>query len=143
MAYKHKPSGSDRDGGDSDIEAIPFDTEPVRRLKQERSGKGVKPGKAGTTDPFVKGPIAISWINACSLAHVEGLHLALGIKARAGVFPDGWVPVGGSLSRLLEMSDDTRRRALLALEGAGLVEVVREPGKPPAARLLEMPAGAS
>lgn len=133
MAYYPKTAGTDRDGNmDSDIEAVPYDTEPVKRLKRERSGTG---GKAGSSGPFVKGPIPVSWVRACRGAHTEALALALGIKARESCFPDGRVPVGTSMSRLLDLGEDARRRALVALEMAGLVEVVREAGKAPTAKL--------
>ena len=127
----YRTFGKGRDNRlDDHIESIPFDTEPVKKLKLE---------KRGTVGPFVKGPVALSWIKACQTAHPAGLALALGIKARTGCFPDGRVPVGNSLARLVGLGEDTRARALAALEAVGLVEVVRASGRVPVARLTPWP----
>ena len=143
MGYPHKPSGGGHDWDDSDVEAVPSDTDAVKALKRKRSGTGGSPTKPGLSVPFVRGPIPVPWIKACRETHPEALALALAIKAREGRYPAGRVPVGDFVARSIGLSEVTRRRALAALEAAGLVDVVREPGRAPSAKLLPWPDTAS
>ena len=51
------------------------------------------------------------------------------------VAPQDGPCIGDFIASQIGLSEVTRRRALSALEKAGLVDVVREPGKAPAAKL--------
>jgi hypothetical protein len=63
------------------------------------------------------------------------LALALGIRAYEKM-RGAAVPVSDTLGRRLGLGTDQRRRALVALEAAGLVRVERRPGRAPLAMLL-------
>ncbi len=80
---------------------------------------------------FVKGPIPLSWIRKCRTCHSEALALALIIRMFSDMKGGQPVIVSDKASKMLGIGTDTRRRALAALEKAGLVRVVRQPGRAP------------
>ena len=92
--------------------------------------------KAPQRAPFLKGPVPISWLQKAS--SLPGKCLAVGtvLWFRAGLERSGSVSL--NLSRLNEwgLTKDSARRALNALEGAGLVRVLRRPGRKPLVTIL-------
>lgn len=109
------------------IPARPVDTPHQLELRR----KCAEQARRGN---FVLGPIPLSWISACQQAHPGALALALGIRAYEKM-RGGAVPVSDTLGRRLGLGADQRRRALVALEGAGLARVERLPGRAPLAIL--------
>ena len=117
---------------DAEILAELCDTAATLALKRRRQERH--------RDSFVKGPIAVDWIRACQACHPAALALALGIRMMVDRSGDETVAVGNPLSQALGLSPDARRRALAALERAGLVRVERRPGQLPRATLVPWPS---
>ena len=92
----------------------------MRRRRAERKRRG----------KFVLGPIWLDWIGVCQQVNPGALALALGIRAYAKM-RGGAAPVGAALGRQVGLDPRQRRRALAALEAAGLVRVERRPGNAP------------
>lgn len=98
----------------------------LRRKRAERERRG----------SFVLGPIPLTWISACQEAGPGALALALGIRAY-GKMRGGAVPVSDAFARRVGVKGaDQRRRALTALEAAGLARVERKPGCAPTVILV-------
>jgi hypothetical protein len=112
---------------DESIPAIRLETPELLVLRQQRARRK----RRGT---FVLGPIPLSWVCACQQAGPGALALALGIRAYEKM-RGAAVPVSDTLGRRLGLSADQRRRALVALEAAGLARVERQPGRSPLATL--------
>ena len=113
---------------DGSIPAIRVDTPELLVLRQQRARRKQR----GT---FVLGPIPLSWICACQQAHPGALALALGIRAYEKMRGSA-APVSEALGRRVGLGADQRRRALVALEAAGLARVERRSGRAPLAMLL-------
>jgi hypothetical protein len=114
---------------DSLIPAIRVDTPELLALRRKRAER-VRRGH------FVLGPVPLGWIGACQEAGPGALALALGIRAYGKIRGEA-VPVSDALARQVGVKGaDQRRRALAALEQAGLVRVERKPGCAPRATVL-------
>jgi hypothetical protein len=107
------------------LPSIRIDTPELLELRRRRTGRK-RGGK------FVLGPIWLDWIGVCQQANPGALALALGIRAYAKM-RGGAAPVGDALGRQVGLDPRQRRRALAALEAAGLVRVERRPGHAPLA----------
>jgi hypothetical protein len=84
---------------------------------------------------FALGPIEYPLIKACREAHPDALGLLLVIRGQGATFGQP-VSVTDKLGRAIGLGRRSRRCALDALEGAGLVEVERKPCRAPRAREL-------
>ena len=126
-------------GGDlsspDDLSSLPDDLVPARRVDTphqlelrrklaERERRGI----------FALGPIQLDWVCACQQTHPGALALALGIRAYQKM-RGSTVPVSETLGRRVGLGADQRRRALAALEAAGLARAERHPGRAPLATL--------
>jgi hypothetical protein len=112
---------------DESIQAIRVDTPELlalRRKRAERVQRGI----------FVLGPIPLGWVCACQDAGPGALALALAIRGVSKMRGSA-APVSEALGRRVGLGADQRRRALVALEAAGLVRVERHPGRAPLATL--------
>lgn len=98
----------------------------LRRKLAKRTRRGV----------FYLGPIPEEWAVACHNAHSAGYLLACAIRARFTMNEGVPVSVSQTLADRLGISSDARKRALAALEAAGLVQVERKPGCAPLATML-------
>lgn len=127
-------------GGDlsspDDLSSLPDELVPARRVdtphQLELRRKLAERQRRGS---FVLGPIPLSWICACQQAHPGALALALGIRAYEKMRGSA-APVSEALGRRVGLGADQRRRALVALEAAGLARVERRSGRAPLAMLL-------
>ncbi|EIC21447.1 hypothetical protein Thi970DRAFT_01655 [Thiorhodovibrio frisius] len=85
---------------------------------------GVPRHQAG--EPFVKGPIPLNWLERAARLPGKALHVGLALWFRAGMVGDAWVKLSNGLVARFGVERNAKRRALTALQGAGLVET--QPG---------------
>ncbi|MBQ0721699.1 MAG: hypothetical protein KBT88_16175 [Gammaproteobacteria bacterium] len=89
-----------------------------------------------TGEAFLRGPIPLPWISAAAELPGKSLHLSLAIWFRASLSQNGTIRLGNSLLAQFGVNPDAKRRALKALEDAGLIEVTRVKNKNPVVTLL-------
>ncbi len=85
---------------------------------------------------FLKGPIPWAWLMRAAELPGRALHTAVALWYLSGVTCCETVKLGGRPLTELGVDRHAKYRALLALEGAGLVRVKRSPGQNPAVTLL-------
>jgi hypothetical protein len=120
------------------------------------SGQFVATGEAMTTDTttlektadrlrvppgrFLMGPVPWPWIIVAADLPGNALLIGLCLWRLAGAMKCKTVWLGNADLTPLGIDRSSKSRALRALEGAGLIEVVRERGRFPKVTLREMPA---
>jgi len=88
-------------------------------------------------EPFIKGPIPLSWLQKAAIAGSNALEAGLVIWYKAGMSKGEPVKLGNlDLVMLSGKSKDAGRRALQALEGARLVDVDTQPGRKHLIRII-------
>ena len=80
---------------------------------------------------FVLGPLPWPWLCSLALCHPRALELALTIKMLSDTAGREEVALSSTLIAELGLGRESKRRALAALETAGLVEVKRMSGRLP------------
>lgn len=121
------------------MEPIP-DPEKLRLTPRQGAPEGRYQSQAPrhrNGDKFLKGPIPWSWLTLAARQPGKALHVAIALWFWAGVKRRRQMPL--SLSRLTMLGADrfSAARGLAALEQAGLVSVIRLPGRNPTVTLLE------
>jgi len=94
--------------------------------------------KEGTPTPkaaFIKGPLSLAWVRAAALLPGKTLHVGLYLWYLAGLTQSRTVVLSGRVAEL-GVSREAKAEALLRLEAAGLVSVVRRPGCAPLVTLV-------
>jgi hypothetical protein len=89
---------------------------------------------------FLKGPVPWLWIVAAAALPGKALLIGLCLWRLAGAMKCKTVSLGNADLRPLGIDRASKSRALRALEGAGLIEVVRERSRFPKVTLRETPA---
>jgi hypothetical protein len=82
-------------------------------------------------EPFLKGPIPMSWLQAAAVLPGRALHVGLAIWHLVGLRSSETVLLSGFVLKGLHVDRYATRRALRSLEGAGLVSVERHRGRRP------------
>ena len=77
------------------------------------------------------GPIPLEWITKAAGGEGKTLHVAMALWFLAGLKRSRKVALSQSKLKLFGVSRQASYRALSRLEGAGLVSVVRHPGRSP------------
>jgi hypothetical protein len=114
---------------DALIPSVRVDTPEFLALRRKRGER--------QRSKFVPGPIWFGWIAACEKAGSGALALALAVRGCAKMRGVTAVPLSNALAQEVGLgSADRRRRALIALETAGLVQVDRKPGCAPLVTVL-------
>lgn len=91
-------------------------------------------------EAFLRGPIPLSWLSTASNVSGQGgaLKVALAIWYLSGLNQQAkTVKLQTSALRLLGVKRHSAYRGLKVLERAGLVHVIRHPGRTPVITLLE------
>lgn len=114
----------------SDIVAFPVDTPAMARLRRNKTRV--------RRQRFVKGPI--SWQEVCvaANAHPRGLELFLALRMQADTARTSTVRPSPGLLEEIGIGRETRRRALAALEQAGLLSIEQTIGRAPMVRLVSL-----
>jgi hypothetical protein len=89
---------------------------------------------------FLKGPVPWLWIVVAAALPGKALLIGLCLWRLAGAMKCKTVWLGNADLRALGIDRSSKSRALRALEGAGLIEVVRERGCFPKVTLRDTPA---
>lgn len=104
---------------------------PVKRLKFVTSTEGMEYAEVPNTAPFIRGPIPIAWLSQAAALPGKTLHLALAIQWLSGMNKGAPVKVSKNALAHFCISTDAYRDGLKRLEAAGLLTVMRMPGRSP------------
>ena len=89
---------------------------------------------------FLKGPIPWPWLERASSLPGRALHVAIRLWFEKGLTKSsGKVSISMTGMARMGVSRFAASRGLTALEAAGLVSVVRHPGRKPVVTILSMP----
>ena len=102
---------------------VMVDTEATARLKANRRHK--------RASLFVMGPMPFPWLTAAARCHPRGVEVLLVIRMLSDIQGTAEVALSNGLLAEMGVTRETKRRALEALEDAGLVRVNRSPGRLP------------
>ncbi len=94
-----------------------------------------KPG-----EHFLKGPIPWNWLQKASMLPGKSLHVGIGLWKRSGMQKSRTVKLSNVAMEDIGVDRFAKRRALEALEKAGLISVQRGQGRSPIVTLLNAPA---
>ncbi len=99
-----------------------------------------RPPRHRKGEHFLKGPVPCTWLEQAAVLPGKALHIGLALWFMAGMTKSQTVKLSRSLAAQFGTLPDASRRALSTLEKAGLVSVIRHPGRSPVVTLLEVPA---
>ena len=105
-----------------------------------RAGKSKRPPRHGPKCEFLRGPIPLSWLSPA--ARLSGKALALALWFQCGRKNCREVSLSGQILERFSVSRKAMYRGLEALKAAGLVAVVKRPGKNPTVTILDPPTDA-
>jgi DNA-binding transcriptional ArsR family regulator len=101
------------------------------KLKMSQPVPLVKERSTKRRKMFIKGPIPLRWIRKAAGVKGKALHVAVALWFLAGLKRSQKVTLSQSKVRLFGVSRQASYRALVRLEGAGLVAVERHRGRSP------------
>ncbi len=113
------------------------------KLAITRKPSAISPGRAPRHkqgEAFLRGPIPLSWLSTASNVSGQGsaLKVALAIWYLSGLNQQNkTVKLQTSTLRLFGVERHSAYRGLKVLEHAGLIHVMRHPGRTPVVTLLE------
>lgn len=90
---------------------------------------------------FLRGPISLAWLERAAQAGAGALEAGIVLWFKHGICKGMPFKIGNREVSLSGKSEDTGRRALLALEQAGLIQVTRAPGRKAVVKILEAEQG--
>ncbi len=90
---------------------------------------------------FIKGPIDLIWIASAARLPGRAVHVALAVAYLRGLNGRPEVRVTRQVSAQFGVDRHALRRALFALERAGLVRVARKAGSSPVVSIVERQPG--
>jgi hypothetical protein len=96
-----------------------------------------KTGRERLTKPFLSGPIPMDWLHTAGRINGRALHVAITLRFLAGVTKSKTVKLSQKHLEGFSIDRQTKRRALLALEAAGLISIENGMGKSPIITILE------
>lgn len=85
---------------------------------------------------YLRGPIPLSWLTQAARLSGRSLHVAVTIWYRAGLEKNATIRLGNAVLAKFSVSPDSKRRALIELEKAGLIRVERGKNKNPVVTIL-------
>jgi hypothetical protein len=122
--------------------ADPFDPDNLRGPELDptsvRPRPAMRPPWHRPGEGFLKGPIPWPWLATAARLPGKALQVALLLWRQAGCRKSRTVPFCLSHGEGLGVSEQAARRGLQAMEGAGLVSVVRKPGRGLEVTLLDL-----
>jgi hypothetical protein len=121
----------------------PFDLDAIRAREHDLPVLSCvlleRPPRHRPAESFLRGPIPWPWLVAAGRLSGRALQVALLLWKEAGCRRARTVSFCLTHGAEMGMSEDTARRALRRLAGAGLVSVRSLPGRCPEVTLLDMP----
>ena len=113
---------------------------PERKIPKRRARAA--PSGPGRTRRFLKGPVPFDWLKAAGCLPGKALHVGVILWHQVGLCGgDRTVKLRWKLARDLGVLRHSGYRALTALEAAGLISVVQEPGRSPVVTVCDCPVG--
>jgi DNA-binding transcriptional ArsR family regulator len=109
-------------------------TETLRDFDVEGSRLPPRP-RAG--EPFIRGPIPFSWLAVASRLRGSGLIVAMAVRFLRSRYPGKSSWSVAEIGWRAGLEERSARRALQALSEAGLISLVRKPGRKPALAILQ------
>ena len=109
-------------------DAMTGPSEDMNRLPRHKTG-----------EKFLKGPIPWNWLAMAAMQSGggRGLHVAIAIWLIAGIKNRRTIALSGTVLKDMGVKRNAAYRGLTALEGAGLVSVIRHHGRSPTVTILE------
>jgi hypothetical protein len=95
------------------------------------------PPRPRAGEKFLKGPIPFRWLGRAGQLPGKSLHVGIALWFMAGITRNRTVPLANKTLAVLGVDRYAKYRALVWLEGAGLVSVERRPGCNPVVTLHE------
>ncbi len=89
------------------------------------------------TKRFLKGPIPLNWLGTAAKQSGKALHVGIALWFLSGLKRSRKVALSQSILSLFGVSRYSGYRGLTELEKAGLVSVVRHPGRNPIVTILQ------
>jgi hypothetical protein len=105
-----------------------------------KAGKSKCPPRHAPKGEFLRGPIPLTWLSPASRLPGKALALALALWFQCGRKNCCEVDMSGKILERFNVSRKAMYHGLKALESAGLVSVVKRPGKNPTVTILDPPA---
>src|SRR5262245_45163554 len=100
------------------------------------SAQGARP-RAGAGRRFLKGPVPWPWLERAACLPGRALHVGLALWHLVGLGRKREVVLTGSVLASMGVDRHAARRGLTALETAGLVTMIRHPGRRPRVTVLD------
>jgi hypothetical protein len=117
----------------------PFDPQRFGRpTASKKTQANTKPPHHKPGEKFLKGPIPWNWLALAAKQPGRALHVGIALSFLAGLKRTGTVALSGRVLCELGLDRHAGYRGLAALEKAGLVSVVRHPGRLPVVTLREV-----
>ncbi len=129
---------------DTDVtNTTPFDVEQFKLSSDSSVGQTRRPAQRQrrSSEPFLRGPIPWSWLVAAGQLKGHALQIGLVLWFEAGCRSSRTVRLRHSLAAQFGCHRDTVLRAVRELELAGLISVVRRPGRSLQVTLLDPTTG--
>src|SRR5262249_23168429 len=101
---------------------------------------GRRPAALKRGEPFLKGPVPMMWLRAAAALSGKALHVGVEIWFQIGLKRSSEVALSLSRFKKSGISRSAASRGLAKLERAGLVSVIRLPGRKPVVTVLHGPA---
>ncbi len=106
--------------------------------RTDRRATGTRPPRHRPGEKFLKGPIPWNWLSSAAREPGKALHVAIVLWLLAGIKRTRTIALSGSVLRGLGVNRHSGYRGLGSLEAAGLVSVVRHPGRNPVVTIREV-----
>ena len=105
----------------------------IRHRFDPKSGSMVDQPKS---EPFLKGPIPITWLNRAALLPGKAINVALAIRWLSDMNANSAIKLSRKSMALFNFSSDAASDAIRRLESGGLIKVQRRPGQRPMIEIL-------
>jgi hypothetical protein len=99
----------------------------------------IRPPRHQQGAKFLKGPIPLSWLTVAAAQPGKALHVSLALWFLAGLRRNRTVELSAKVLSSFGVNRYAAYRGLKALEQAGLLSVVRHPGRLPTVTILDGP----
>ena len=115
----------------------PIDLDRLRIRSRAERVPQLSPLRRGRSDPFLKGPVPLPWLEAAASLPGKSLHAGVALWYAAGLTRSRTVLLSNIAGLRFGLDRNAKYRALSWLEGAGLIRVERKLGRAPVVTILE------
>lgn len=114
----------------------PIDHDRMRLHTTARSVRRSRPPRHVRGEGFLKGPVPLAWLEAAARLPGKSLHAGIALWYAAGLLRSAKVPLSNVSGHRFGCDRNAKYRALVWLEGAGLVRVERRLGRAPVVTIV-------